>query len=168
MNNEEFKNLTDEMHKLSQERKWGAVIAKCEEISQLPPGDADMAEAKSHFLHIRDLALFMEAAEKGIPYQWVPATQPLQPAETPITSRSPPNIYYSSIHPPSVNEKKEEGNKLKTVLNLVMVVCVAIAVITLPIAGLLLYYFSDWKDFIAFLHELADVWVKIKHPPSSS
>ena len=164
MNKEELKNFVDEVHKLSQEGKPGTVVAK----SQLPPGDADTAEAKDYRLNIHNLALIMEAAEKGIPYQWVPATQPSQPKEPPITSRSPPNIYYSSIHPPSVNEKKEEGNKLKTVLDVIMVVCVAIAVITLPIAGLLLYYFSDWKDFIAFLHELADVWIKIKHPPSSS
>ena len=163
MNKEELKNFVDEVHKLSQEGKPGTVVAK----SQLPPGDADTAEAKDYRLNIHNLALIMEAAEKGIPYQWVPATQPSQPKEPPIASHSPPEskIY---LHLSSDNEKKEGGNRIKMVLDVVMVVGVAIAVITLPIMGLLLYYFSDWKDFIAFLHELADVWVKIKHPPSSS
>ena len=160
MNNEKLKNLTDEMNKLSQERKWGAVIAKCEEISDLLPGDADKAEAKSHFLHIRDLALIMEAAEKRIPYQSVPATQPLQLTETTIAPSSHPNFTYYTVH-------QKEGGKFKMWMVLGVAVSVTISIAIIATVALLLYYFSDWKEFITFSQEMADLWVKLKHPPSS-
>ena len=163
MNKEELKNLTDEARKLSQEGKWGVAIAKWQEIAQLSQDDDSKTEAKAYF----HFALH-RVNEQTMPYQSAPATQSLPPPETVIAPLSPPLFtYYPMPHPSPPNEKKEEYSTLKMVLAIVVVVGVIISIAIAIIAGLLLYYFSDWKEFITFLHELADVWVKLEHPPSS-
>ena len=56
MDNTKLKNLTDEAHKLSREGKWGAAIAKWDDIILLLSDDSDRAEARAEAYYHRGCA----------------------------------------------------------------------------------------------------------------